>query len=67
MERVSTAVTLFAVWLLASGCQTFRTSQSTQTELERERDQTVGQAVAVGGTALYWVSEILLPVSVPLP
>jgi hypothetical protein len=59
MQRVTIAVALFAAWLVTSGCQTFRTSHSTQTELERKRDQKAGQAVAVSGTAVYWVSEFL--------
>ena len=48
-----------AVLLLGAGCQSFRTSQYTPSESDKERDQKVGEVVETGGTLLYWVLQSL--------
>ena len=59
MRRIVTVTALFAMWLCAMGCQTFRAPRSVQSESEQARDQKTGEVVETVGTAFYRIYEIM--------
>jgi len=59
MRRIVTVTALFAMWLCAMGCQTFRSPRSVQSESEQARDQKTGEVVETVGTVFYRIYEIM--------